>query len=583
MSNSENSPEDTLKNASKEMQQNKNITVLDLYYVENILKNYINALGNTSCVKDIAEIIDYLMNIDYVPLKLSQMAFKFTDGVLKILDTCLCMDRYSANNTEGLFKYKTRSFFVQISKPFLNNISGVALYDDTSHKTYSNENIYVFDKIDKFLKENLLVATYVPKELLNTLAFNLTEFEKQEISIITTVYFNHTLFIDDNDTAIGSYVINVLIPGYGVYLEEPIPIYFLPNSSFNEYDCVFWDYISKIEESYENKSSKWSNLGAENIGFVKGTSYFQCNFTHLTHFALLILSERNSVNLIEPQNSNESIYEEYSHFSILTTITITGCSFSLFGILGIFFTAAVLKRWREKTGTKILLNLSVAIALEIIASQVAGLENWQITTSDNGCIAVGIILQYSVLSKCCWMLVSAYLQYLRFVLIFKRKPQNILQKAVFVGWILPLLPTLTVSLLAINSYKASRQNYCYPTDVAFYLGIVLPVLLIVAANVTIFFKIMLNVLTENNLKSYSGSSDNHKRQVYLATLLFFLLGIPWLFGILAEIISLPTLQILFAYLFCLSATLQGFVLFIFYVILDRDTARQWFLYFKGKK
>jgi hypothetical protein len=59
------------------------------------------------------------------------------------------------------------------------------------------------------------------------------------------------------------------------------------------------------------------------------------------------------------------------------------------------------------------------------------------------------------------------------------------------------------------------------------------------------------------------------RQVATSVLLFFLLGLSWVFGLLAGFSTVC------AYLFCITATLQGFVLFLFFVLGEKKSRHYW--------
>jgi hypothetical protein len=59
------------------------------------------------------------------------------------------------------------------------------------------------------------------------------------------------------------------------------------------------------------------------------------------------------------------------------------------------------------------------------------------------------------------------------------------------------------------------------------------------------------------------------QRIATSVLLSFLLGLSWVFGLVAH------LSILFAYLFCITATLQGFVLFVFFVLGKKQSRAYW--------
>jgi hypothetical protein len=66
------------------------------------------------------------------------------------------------------------------------------------------------------------------------------------------------------------------------------------------------------------------------------------------------------------------------------------------------------------------------------------------------------------------------------------------------------------------------------------------------------------------------------QQLKVFILLFFLLGLTWVFGLLGLTIpSLEEWKLSFASAFCVSATMQGFVLFVFFILCDKKITKLW--------
>jgi len=61
------------------------------------------------------------------------------------------------------------------------------------------------------------------------------------------------------------------------------------------------------------------------------------------------------------------------------------------------------------------------------------------------------------------------------------------------------------------------------------------------------------------------------KQIKLSIMLFFLLGLTWIFGIFAFMQA----GVAFSYIFCITATMQGFVMFVYFVLLDSANRRLW--------
>jgi 7 transmembrane receptor (Secretin family) len=115
--------------------------------------------------------------------------------------------------------------------------------------------------------------------------------------------------------------------------------------------------------------------------------------------------------------------------------------------------------------------------------------------SEASCIALGVLLHYSVLASFCWMLVSASLQFLRFVVVLSSRPPHFLLKGVLFGWVLPSLPIIVLLIISPSKsypHSAPESGFCYPSGLRLILAVILPVACAVFANLTVsnFFGII---------------------------------------------------------------------------------------------
>jgi hypothetical protein len=540
------------------------LTVLDIYYL-NILLDKIRENDSSYAL----DLVNKIMMTNPTVLKQSQRFLNLTDSVLDVFDDLLSNATF---DPDAVYVYKKDKLIVHMANPFLTNISGLLLYGkentpltDFSLVDFQRDNI--FDNIDK---QDLHLAVYVPELILDQI-LNETENNISDVFIITVVFYNDNLFVDDNFDST-SYVISVTIPGYGSYLQSPISIVFRSNKPSDRDQCGYWDNGKRLN----SKKGHWSILGGNYCGKFNDTSLHLCNFVHLTHFALLLMSDKKNV---EDENATfvDLELEEYNDY-VLNVITIVGCSLSVVGLVGIFLTALLFEKWRNKHGTKILLNMAVAILLELICIQLSEIQT--LKQSPQECKIIGMILHYFVLSQFCWMLIYAFLQYYRFVKVIGAIPNNLILKSVIFGWGAPLVLVCIVGFTTTQSYVSSTYELCYPRGMLLYLTVILPIVLIVLANLVIFCMVMYNVIYT---KATTSDKKLFRLRVYLALMLFSLLGMPWVFGLLAEILNPSFLKTVLFFIFCVTGTLQGFVLFLFYVVLNQETREFWLSFFRNKK
>ncbi|CAH1364081.1 unnamed protein product [Tenebrio molitor] len=182
------------------------------------------------------------------------------------------------------------------------------------------------------------------------------------------------------------------------------------------------------------------------------------------------------------------------------------------------------------------------------------------------CTVVGVILHYSIISQFCWMLIIAVLQFRRFVTVLGGPPRYVLFKSCICGWVLPLFPVVSVLVFDRSNYVSSKVGLCYPSGWGLYLGVWLPIAFIIVVNCIIFINILHNVIHKKT--EHSDVPNNEVMyQWRLAVLLFFMFGLTWVFGFVSNF----EVGVVFVYLFCFTATLQGFIIFLFFIVCNSNT------------
>lgn len=366
------------------------------------------------------------------------------------------------------------------------------------------------------------------------------------ISHIALAIFSDDRAFQDPAHKANSRIVSITMVGAPQFQSEQyVEIVFRPWAEMGDKSCVFWDFTLS--------GGAWSTEGCELVTSTAGVRDV-CRCSHLTHFAEIILPPGVDMDPI--------------HQTVLDIISVLGCSLSLVGLLGIFLTGAAFRQWRAQLGNKILLHLSAAVSLNMLVFLITATGMLHTNTP---CIILGVLLHYSVLASFCWMLVSAALQFMRLVTIFgSQRIPHLLLKACLFAWGAPLLPVTVLLSVDIQVYAPDERGFCYPGGLAFYLAVLCPVLMIVTANMIVFGMILQHVCRGSAIKRHMQSERKlTMRQVATSVLLFFLLGLTWIFGLLAGFSTLC------AYLFCITATLQGFVLFLFFVLGEKKSRHYW--------
>ncbi|ALC48031.1 CG11318 [Drosophila busckii] len=360
-----------------------------------------------------------------------------------------------------------------------------------------------------------------------------------------------------------SQVLSISIPGFELAsLPEPVPFLLRnPNYQLSAADgaaaategCGYWNYGTWLSDGVTTSSAQQPNV--------------LCHAQHLTQFSFLVGG--SYAQLAETELAAKLLWHE----QLLDTITYVGCGLSLFGLLGIFLTAVLVKQWRSQASTKVLLHLCLALSFQLLLFGVLGNNNWS-DSNWQRCLFLGAALQYSVLVIFHWMLIIAYLQFQRYVTVIGvARPQHYILYSALVAWILPFFPTLLVVIFDADSFKPSAHQFktlatalCYPSGYSLALGVLLPVALIIIANAFMLLSILYSVY-----RVLHPRRQHIIQQMRLSVLLFFLLGLSWIFGLCTYM----QLGLIFSYLFCLTATLQGFVLFVYFVLLSAANRHAW--------
>ncbi|TMW48277.1 hypothetical protein DOY81_006647, partial [Sarcophaga bullata] len=561
----------------------------DIKISADILKIVTETNPKQNVVKDVLNMANVIMTSDPKIVRKSQEINATTD-LLNTLENYLhnlakeIMPTSKCNEIKSGVVHKavnlTSVFYIN---PTCSNISGIALF--TSHNQRYDENthnhyrfLYLNQSLNDLMNErDLHVATYFPQSLWNKLK-TVSDNINDETVLTLILYPNDLLFASSpNGMRPKKHVLDISIPDYSSDLPEDVPFIFRLHrqNCLENPKCGFWN----------TKTSEWKTDGVTTESRnIDNRFLLMCHTNHLTNFGALI-----GAQLLQ---FTDSVILNIIHEKALDYISILGSCLSLFGLICIWLTAICFRSWRGKSSNKILLNICLVLTLINLLFIVLNLpEPWSnfIDMYNNviHCRIIGIFLHYNVLVLFAWMLIIAVMQYQRYVTIMAyERPSQYIMKYGLIAWCVPIIPTICVAYLEPDTYmpsdqqRANKTGICYPSGNSMYLGVLLPVGVIILANLCIFIYILyslhksLNNPLVKRERSRERETKNFKAQVRLTILLFFLLGISWIFGLLSHLKNSPV----FSYIFCTTSTLQGFVLFIYFIIIDDSTRDSWLRY-----
>ncbi|XP_050075397.1 uncharacterized protein LOC126562845 [Anopheles maculipalpis] len=586
---------------------------------------------------NISNILNRVMYLNETTVVLSQRALNTTNILLDATETIVnelalandtlvlmqeggqydCQDQleHQVRRNDGTVLFRTARLIVLIADPTVANVTGLALFrnrtssrpesDDASDVVedpgqedfgdYSLRYLYMNQSIESLLaEEDLEIGSFIPQYVLESLdelnaAFTTPDEEEDPetvdattlptsetaedplsapklLRIIITIYYNDHAFRETRNGTIArpnSKIISVSLPGYGSRMPDEIPIYTRAQTRELPGRCGYWSF----ETDNTTEFGHWSYDECRLLN-VSGPLAV-CGCFHLTSFSRLT----KDIQMVETVGVSQKFIADKGTLA-LDIITAIGCSMSLLGVVGIFATAILFPSWRAKASSKILLQLSCAIAVEMIIIFLEGPDIDQNRISQIECALLGAIFHYIILVTFMWMLITAYLQFMRYVKVLGRlRPAHFILKATVCCWGGPLLVvTLFLSLdYTLYLKRDNLSDICYPHGTALWYGLLLPIGLIIFVNLISFVIVLYHIFTIPNNLTKTADHAMTLAQLRLSVFLFFLLGLPWIFGMLTT----GTEDKLFAYLFCLTAPVQGFVLFIYFVVMDPTARRFW--------
>lgn len=452
-------------------------------------------------------------------------------SVVRELDALLTRVRLSRGESVKNVREKVAIFVLNVEEqPPL----AVALESNRNSEGLESSVLRTINSLEEIQSPKVEVAVLLPQSLMTSTSH-----------IALAIFSDDSAFQDTRYEANSRILSLNMVDAPELQGEQYVDIIFRPRTENGDKTCAFWDFtLSGGAWSAEGCELKTSAVNAQDV----------CRCSHLTHFAEIISPPGKTLDPV--------------HQGVLSIISIIGCSLSFVGLLAIFTTGAGFRHWRAQLGNKILLHLSTAVSINMLVFLITATE---LLHTGVPCIILGIMLHYSVLSSFCWMLVSALLQLKRLVIIFGYQHiPHLLLKASLFAWGVPLLPVAVLLAVDVNNYVPERRRFCYPEGLGFYLAVLCPVLMIVTANLLVCGMILHSVMRGSAIKSHRQTGRKLMMQrIATSVLLFFLLGLTWVFGLVAH------LSTLFAYFFCITATLQGFVLFVFFVLGKKQSRFQW--------
>ncbi|XP_028407271.1 deleted in malignant brain tumors 1 protein-like [Dendronephthya gigantea] len=455
---------------------------------------------------------------------------------------------------EGKFKKVKRNYAINLQALQPQKFNGIT-FSGMVRRTekVSLENINTSIKFDACFQCTSTTSFVIPETIFDESTITMSSENKTFFFVFykEAKFFKATLA--ETTRRLNSFVIAGSVKRTPVAnLKTPVKIAFqrtFPGDT-NTTLCSYWDF------SLQN----WSQEGCW-FERVLNDDRVLCNCNHFTNFAMLM-------------DISPPVGAYTSHDEILSVVSTIGCALSLVGLVLTIITILLFRELRTKIPSQILLNFCIALSLLLIVFLVY--TELPKTSPVSGCRAVAVALHYFLLAAFLWMAVEGFNMYLAFVKVFPySSPSKFMMRCCLFAWGAPAVIVAITMVVALDKY--GDKNYCRLQGLPFIIAFFTPAVVIFVGNTVAFCLIMYSLLTSGT-KVTSDRKTSGFQQARQGIAIMVLLGLTWLFGILA----IDDAKLLFQYLFCIFNSLQGTFVFIFFVILRASTRQQLLKFFRKK-
>ncbi|XP_066910547.1 adhesion G protein-coupled receptor L4-like [Clytia hemisphaerica] len=553
------------RNTKGKTLENVDVNDIDNKTVNEFSKQISNLTSNTSlvnneqAVQNLTKVLEKIVDIQNTSIEVKENVLKILDNIIPINESIIpnenknqllsFVDKITENIQQPSFNYSGQNLAVSIQTRNRSQATNIKSFED-------NDQIKIqFGNSPKNaeISINTTASIYLPQSTY--------ENSQNDLQIISTAYKKDTFFsnaIEEEKTGedweVGSFIMSASVKGQVVEgLTTPVNMTFKVNGT--KYDlpkakCVFWD----IDGNY------WSTRGCKTLVNSKNEVTCECN--HLTNFAILFNVYQVDEDVLKSQ-------ELLNYVSLIGCILSTGClAATLFA-----FSCARHKHTRRKTAQLIIINFCIALTLLLIAFMLTT----KITiTSGVLCHTMSGVLHFLLLATFSWTATQAsflYKKTVRATRNFKGEDRRTFYISFCLAWGLPIVVSGVTSNFTSAQFVEPVTHSCIMKGDIFIYSTIIPIACIILFNLIVFIMVMRKV--HGHFKTRASFQQNEDKQMWKrakATMAcMVLLGLTWSFGFMA----VGDLRAPLQWLFCITNTLQGVFVFVFYVLLNDEVRKAW--------
>ncbi|XP_069103817.1 adhesion G-protein coupled receptor D1-like [Argopecten irradians] len=291
----------------------------------------------------------------------------------------------------------------------------------------------------------------------------------------------------------------------------------------------------------------WDTAGGRVL--TKNKSHTECQFDHLTNFAVLVLYVDQPIGLSRLQKQTMFI------------LTVVGCSLSItcLGVCVILYIYL-----RLLCDEKILIHTNLCVALML--AQLVLVTSHGASRDSAACKTVAVLLHFLFMASFSWMMLEGLAVYLACTRgLYNYGDMRL--KYFLVGWGLPAVIVVVSVGVQFPNYGETSDDSCWLSVkdglIWAFLG---PMLVVVVFNLFILC-LVIKVFLTLRANSRKTQAAKLRASVRAMVTLLPLLGVTWILSILVP------LHYVFHYLFIIGNSIQGIIIFLLHGIGNEEVRK----------
>ncbi|XP_047126662.1 adhesion G-protein coupled receptor G4 isoform X1 [Hydra vulgaris] len=520
-----------VSNSSFEVTTHFDIDFLAYILSKVVTNNNLQGAIAIEVAKKVLSIVSVIMNCNETIISQSEVSNSSITLILSLLDLQARSLSQLLNIPIGAISIPENNIALYVN--FINE-NGFSLYA----RQNGNKSLEILDNQNNILASDLVASIYIPSEAVmphNDFSSN---------KVYSYIFRKDVLFKkkkNSNSSSLSPFVQSfilsaTILDSEVANLTDPVVLkfhkYYESNITGSD-SCAFWNI----------NQGTWSTKGCTKVSSENNVVTCSCN--HLTNFALLLDVSQDAYNPVG-----------------LEYVTWIGCGISIVSLVITLVTFSIFRNLRKKLAPKILMFLCVSL----MGLLVTFLTGAQATYSRLACRVSASLIQLFTLMTFSWMGIEAVNLYRSLVIVFKKGGNtSFLKKSCLFAIGFPVVTVVITA--AVKPDNLGNEKVCLVQGLSFTLGVLVPVV------ITLFFNffVLALVLRALAIKKMGEKREYYLKQIKLTFICAVLLGLTWVFGVL----SIKSLKKPMQWLFCITTSLQGFFIFVFYVVQNKEAVKEW--------